>query len=139
MNNEMMKSVLMIAVFFAIIYFLMIRPQKKREKAVRTMRDTLQVGDEIITIGGFIGKIVSVKGDTLVISVGADKNKLEIMKWGVSKLAKDEFDPAIPKSNRFKRASAAVKPASRGDEAEKTPDADSKTDNVKSSRVKKLN
>ena len=57
MNNEMMKSVLMIAVFFAIIYFLMIRPQKKREKAVKTMRDTLQVGDEVITIGGFIGKI----------------------------------------------------------------------------------
>ena len=98
MNNEMMKSVLMIAVFFAIIYFLMIRPQKKREKAVKTMRDTLQVGDEVITIGGFIGKIMSVKGDTLVISIGADKNKLEIMKWGVSKLAKDEFEPAVPKS-----------------------------------------
>ena len=67
MNNEMMKSVLMIAVFFAIIYFLMIRPQKKREKAVKTMRDTLQVGDEVITIGGFIGKIMSVKGDTLIM------------------------------------------------------------------------
>ena len=99
----------------------------------------MQVGDEVITIGGFIGKIMSVKGDTLVISIGADKNKLEIMKWGVSKLAKDEFDPAVPKSNRFKRASAAVKPASRGDEAEKTSDADGETENAKPSRVKKLN
>ena len=48
-------------------YFFIIRPQKKQEKEIREMRDGLQVGDEITTIGGIIGKIVSIKEETITI------------------------------------------------------------------------
>jgi preprotein translocase subunit YajC len=69
-----------------IMYFLLIRPQRKREKSVNEMRKSLQVGDEIITIGGMCGKIVKTKDETIVIQVGADKVKFEMMRWAISKV-----------------------------------------------------
>ena len=60
-------GILMLVVMFAALYFLMIRPQKKQEKQVNDMRNNLQVGDEITTIGGVIGKIVSIKEETITI------------------------------------------------------------------------
>lgn len=69
-----------------IMYFLLIRPQRKREKSVNEMRKNLQVGDEIITIGGICGKIVKTKDETIVVQVGADKVKFEMMRWSVSKV-----------------------------------------------------
>jgi preprotein translocase subunit YajC len=69
-----------------IMYFLLIRPQRKREKSVNEMRKGLQVGDEIITIGGICGKIVKTKDETIIIQVGADKVKFEMMRWSVSKV-----------------------------------------------------
>jgi len=76
-------------VLIVIMYFLLIRPQKKREKQVNAMRAGVQVGDEIITIGGICGKIVKTKPDSLVIQVGADKVKFEIMRWAVSKVVEE--------------------------------------------------
>lgn len=73
-----------------IMYFLLIRPQKKREKAVNEMRSNIKAGDEIITIGGICGKVVKVKDETLVIQVGAEKLKFEMMKWSVSKVVNSE-------------------------------------------------
>ena len=72
-----------------IFYFLLIRPQKKKEKAVTAMRNALKVGDEIVTIGGICGKVMKVKEETVTISVGADKTKIEIMKWAVSKVVSE--------------------------------------------------
>ena len=71
-------------VMVAVFYFLIIRPQKKREKQVNAMRSGIQVGDEIITIGGIKGKIVKTKEDSIVIQVGADKVKFEMKRWAVS-------------------------------------------------------
>ena len=69
-----------------LMYFLLIRPQKKREKQTTEMRNSVRVGDEVVTIGGICGKIVKTKDDTLVIEVGADKVKFEIMRWAISKI-----------------------------------------------------
>lgn len=77
-----------------IMYFLLIRPQRKREKSVNEMRRGLQVGDEIITIGGLCGKIVKTKDETIVIQVGADKVKFEMMRWAVSKVVDSAAKPA---------------------------------------------
>ena len=66
------------------MYFLMIRPQRKKDKQIQEMRSSLQVGDEIVTIGGICGKIVKTKDETIVIQVGADKIKFEMMRWSVS-------------------------------------------------------
>ena len=81
-NSSMMW--IMIVAMLAIMYFLTIRPQRKRQKEEQTMRDNIQVGDEITTIGGIMGRVVTVKEDALIIETGADKNKLKISRWAVS-------------------------------------------------------
>lgn len=84
-----LSTILPLILLIAVMYFLLIRPQKKREKEVNAMRSGVQVGDEIITIGGICGKIVKTKDESLVIQVGADKVKFEIMRWAVSKVVEE--------------------------------------------------
>ena len=76
-----------LVIFIVIMYLLLIRPQRKKEKAINEMRASVQVGDEIVTIGGICGKVVKTKDESLVIQVGADKIKFEIMRWGVSRIS----------------------------------------------------
>lgn len=71
-------------VIFGVMYFMMIRPQKKKQKEEQAMRDNLQIGDEITTIGGIIGRIVTVKDDSLIIETGADRNHMKITRWAIS-------------------------------------------------------
>ena len=61
----------------------LIRPQRKRDKQEREMRNSISVGDEISTIGGFIGRVVSIKDDTLVIESSSDRTKLKIYRWAI--------------------------------------------------------
>ncbi len=76
-------SILMIVGMLAILYFFMIRPQKKQEKETNAMRNGLQVGDEITTIGGIIGKIVSIKEETIMIETGHDRTKIRLLRSAV--------------------------------------------------------
>lgn len=76
-------SIIFMVVIFAAMYFLMIRPQKKQEREVNNMRNNLQVGDEITTIGGIIGKIVSIKEETVMIETGHDRTKIRILRTAV--------------------------------------------------------
>ncbi len=76
-------TIIFMVVIFAAMYFLMIRPQKKQEREVNAMRNNLQVGDEITTIGGIIGKIVSIKEETVMIETGHDRTKIRILKTAV--------------------------------------------------------
>ena len=71
-------------IMFAILYFFMIRPQKKKDKEIQDMRSGLQIGDEVITTGGIIGIVVSLKEDTLVIETGSDRSKVRIARWAVA-------------------------------------------------------
>ena len=84
-----MMTIIPLLLLIIIMYFLMIRPQKKRERETTAMRNSLQVGDEIVTIGGICGKIVKTKDETIVIQVGADKVRMEMMRWSVSKVVKE--------------------------------------------------
>ncbi|EOD00669.1 preprotein translocase subunit YajC [Caldisalinibacter kiritimatiensis] len=72
--------------FLVIFYFIVIRPQQKKDKKIREMRNNLKVGDEIVTIGGIHGKITKIKDDIITIEVGADKTKFTISKWAVGNL-----------------------------------------------------
>ena len=76
-------SIGMIVLMLVAMYFFMIRPQKKQEKEQNDMRNNLQVGDEITTIGGIIGKIVSIKDETLVLETTRDCTKIRILKSAV--------------------------------------------------------
>ena len=66
-----------------VFYFFLIRPQRKRDKQERDMRNSIEVGDEISTIGGFIGRVVSIKDDVLVIESSSDRTKLKIYRWAI--------------------------------------------------------
>ena len=87
-NNQLIGNIVMLVVIFAAFYFFLIRPQKKKDKQVQDMRNGLQVGDEIVTIGGICGKIVKTKDESFIIQVGADKVKFEMMRWAVSSVTK---------------------------------------------------
>ena len=82
--SEGLVSFIPLVVLFIAMYFLMIRPQKKKDKQIQDMRNSLQVGDEIVTIGGICGKIVKTKDESIIIAVGADKVKFEMKRWAVS-------------------------------------------------------
>ena len=73
----------MIAVIIVVFYFFGMRPQKKQERAQQEMRNNLSVGDEITTIGGIIGKVVSIKEETMVIETTRDHTRIRLLKSAV--------------------------------------------------------
>ena len=75
--------IIMIVLLFVVMYFFMIRPQKKREKQDNEMRNALQVGDEVTTIGGIIGKVVSIKGETFVLETTKDRTKIRFLRGAI--------------------------------------------------------
>ena len=81
-----LPMLLMIALAFVAVYFFTIRPQKKQEKAVNDMRNALSVGDEITTIGGIIGRVVSIKDETCVIETSHERTKIRILKSAISRV-----------------------------------------------------
>ena len=74
---------LMLVVMFIAMYFLTIRPQKKAEKEANDMRNNLEIGDEITTVGGIIGRVVSIKEETCVIETSRDGTKIRILKTAI--------------------------------------------------------
>ena len=119
------SSLIMIAVIFAAFYFLMIRPQKKRDKEAQAMRNNLEVGDEIVTIGGIVGRVVSVKEDTILIESGSDCTKMRILKGAVQtnntkteQLAAQRQE-AAKKAAEEREAKKAAKGASKQDKKAK--------------------
>ena len=80
---ESMLPILSIVFLFVIMYFFMIRPQKKQEKKDAEMRNALAVGDEVTTIGGIIGKVVSIKEETFVLETTKDRTKIRFLRGAI--------------------------------------------------------
>lgn len=76
-------TMIWLVIMIAIFYFLLIRPQKKKEKADRMMRNALSAGDHIVTIGGFVGRVLSVKDDEVTFETGSDRTKMTVKKWAI--------------------------------------------------------
>ena len=83
-GGSMWTSIIMMALIILVFWFFIIRPQRKKDKETAKMRSELQVGDEIVTIGGMVGKVVHVTGDKLTFETGEDRVRIEITKWAVS-------------------------------------------------------
>ena len=128
-----MFSILILVLLFAVMYFLMIRPQKKREKETKAMRAGIGVGDEIVTIGGLCCKVVKTKDESIIVQVGPDKVKMEFMRWAVSKVVKqgsghvekasvDDYDEVAEAEEQESRKSKPkrMKKAAVVEEAEET-------------------
>ncbi|SHH24841.1 preprotein translocase subunit YajC [Anaerosphaera aminiphila DSM 21120] len=84
MNANALASFVPIIILFVIMYFMMIRPQKKKDAQMKEMIANLKVGDNIITIGGIMGKIVIVKDDYVCLETSGEKSRIDIMKWGIN-------------------------------------------------------
>ena len=76
----------LLLVVLVAMFFFTSRSNKKQEKQAQNMRDSLSVGDEITTIGGIIGKIVSIKEETLVLETSHDRTRIRILKTAVSRV-----------------------------------------------------
>ena len=119
------SMIIMMVALFAIMYFVMIRPQKKKQKEEQQMRDNIQIGDEITTIGGIMGRVVTVKEDSLIIETGADRNKMKIARWAVS-----------TNNTANEKIEAERKAAKEAAEAEKQKKLEEAAENSKAKRKK---
>ena len=83
-GNQMISTVLMLVIMVAVFYFMLIRPENKRKKEAEELRSNVKAGDQITTIGGVVGTVVSVKDEKFVIETGADRVRIEFQKWALS-------------------------------------------------------
>lgn len=99
-NNagNMWFIILIYVAIFALLYLFLIRPNSKRKKQEKAMRDNLEIGDEITTIGGIVGRVISIKEDTdsFIMETGPDRTKLLLKRWAISTVdtIKDEPEKA---------------------------------------------
>lgn len=110
------SGIIMMVVLIVIMYFMMIRPQKKRQKEEQEMRSSLEIGDEIITIGGIVGKVVTIREQDLVIETGADRTKMKIQRWAVN--------TNVTKTEQHKKEVEAAREAAKQKKAAKGKKAD---------------
>lgn len=110
--------IIMMVAMFAIMYFLMIRPQKKRQKEDEQMRNSVDVGDEITTIGGICGRVVFVKENDLVIETGSDRNKMQIKKWAIQ-MNNTASERIAAEREAAKEAAEKAKAEKKGNKAKK--------------------
>ena len=85
---ESMGMILMVVVMVGIFYFFMIRPENKKKKKLAEMRNSLAVGDSITTIGGIIGKVVSISDEKITFETSEDRVRVQVAKWAVSTVGK---------------------------------------------------
>lgn len=120
--NQGTSTILMLVVLFAIMYFLMIRPENKRKKKAQEMRDSLKKGDVITTIGGIVGKIVQVNNETIVIETSDDRVRMELTKWAVSTVGVQTGEqPAADKDDKKKKEKEKEEPAVEAPAKEEEP------------------
>lgn len=91
MTGSIIYMIFSFGLLFVVFYFFMLRPQKKKEKEAKQLKDSLQVGDEVVTIGGITGIVVRINRnpenpheDTAVIETGGDRSKIRVMLWAIS-------------------------------------------------------
>ncbi len=82
-GGGIVMMILIYALIFGAMWFFLIRPQKKKQKEEKKMRENLQVGDEVVTIGGVYGRVISLKEDTFVIESASDHSKLTFARWAL--------------------------------------------------------
>lgn len=80
--------VLPLVLVFGLMYLMLIRPQKKKEKKTQEMLNALQVGWAVTTIGGIAGKIVNIKDDEITIESGVEKTKILVKRWAIKDVVK---------------------------------------------------
>ncbi len=93
-TQQMIMGLLMWVVVFGVFYFLLIRPQKKKDKQLKEMRSNLSVGDKVTTIGGIIAHVAKVEEDAVVLEIGPNRTKVPFEKWAIGTVESKESKEA---------------------------------------------
>jgi len=110
-NTGSLLSLLIFPLLLVIMYFFMIRPQRKQEKEAAEMRNSLSIGDEVTTIGGIIGRVINVKDDTFVLETTRDRTRIRFERSAVKRIDRKYDAPVV-------EAEAAAEPAETEEKAE---------------------
>ncbi|NCB52395.1 MAG: preprotein translocase subunit YajC [Clostridia bacterium] len=84
------SSIFFLLIIFVVFYFFLIRPENKKKKKLQEMRKALSVGDEIVTIGGMMGKAVQVTEETVTFETGEDRVRIQVTKWAISSNVRED-------------------------------------------------
>ncbi len=120
---------ILLILLFVIMYFILVRPQRKKEKEAKAMQSSIQVGDEIVTIGGIVGIVVQVTEDTIVIETSGNRNKVRLKSWSVqenvtvseNKKREQEEKLAAAKAKREKKGKKKGKEDTPAETTDKKP------------------
>ncbi|MBQ9229486.1 MAG: preprotein translocase subunit YajC [Eubacterium sp.] len=114
------SSIILMVALVAVMYFLMIRPQRKRQKEEQEMRSSIEIGDEIITIGGIVGKVVKIREEDIVIETGTDRVKMRLQRWAVN--------TNVTKTEQHRKEVEAARAAAKDKKEKKNAKEDKITD-----------
>ena len=118
-------SILFLVIIFVVFYFFLIRPENKRKKKLNDMRSNISLGDEIVTIGGIMGKVVQVTEDTITFETGEDRVRIQVTKWAISSNVREEKERAAQEA-AAKAAKASKKKAKTSGEENSVDGGDKK-------------
>ena len=93
-TQQMIMGLLMWVVVFGVFYFLLIRPQKKKDKELKEMRENLNVGDKVTTIGGIIAHVAKVEENAVILEIGPNRTKVPFEKWAIGTVESKESKDA---------------------------------------------
>ena len=91
-DGSMMTLVITMVLTLGLMYFMIYRPQKKQQKKVTEMRNALDIGDEVTTIGGIVGRVVAIKEDTFVLETGSDRMKIRFRRSAIASVEKLDLE-----------------------------------------------
>ena len=91
-DGSMMTLVITMVLTLGLMYFMIYRPQKKQQKKDTEMRNALDIGDEVTTIGGFVGRVVAIKEDTFVLETGSDRMKIRFRRSAIASVEKLDLE-----------------------------------------------
>lgn len=89
-TQQMIMGLLMWVAVFGVFYFLLIRPQKKKDKMLKEMRENLSVGDKVTTIGGIIAHVAKVEENAVILEIGPNRTKVPFEKWAIGTVESKE-------------------------------------------------
>ena len=117
-NGGLLGMLPMLLIMVGVFYFMLIRPENKRKKEAEQLRSNIKNGDKITTIGGVMGTVVDVKGDSFVVETSADQVRIEFAKWALSTndTAAEAAKEAAKKKQEEKAKAKAAKKAAKNQE-----------------------
>ena len=110
-----------LALMLVLLYFMIYRPQKKQEKKDAAMRAALEIGDQVVTIGGIVGRVVTIRENDLIIETGADRNKMKIERWAINtnKTKNEQRQKEIEAAREAAKEKKASKKSDKKEESDK--------------------